>query len=305
VNAVLLVGGEGSRLRPLTTWLPKSMLPIANRPFLTHQIDHLARHGVDRVIMSCGYLARPIRDHFGSGDGRVQIDYVIEEQPLGTGGAIANAARGLDERFLVLNGDVLTDLDLGALVDFHRARDARCTISLTRVDDPSRYGLVVTRPDGAVEAFLEKPKGAPPAGVDTINAGTYVMEPEVLDLVAPDVAVSVEREVFPRLVGDGLYARVDAGHWRDIGTPESYLAANLEQMPPAGAIDPAAVVADGAEVSESVVGAEARVEPGARVTRSVLLPGAAVGSRATVADCVVGPGRAVPSGELREGGIVW
>jgi mannose-1-phosphate guanylyltransferase len=288
VIAVLLVGGEGTRLRPLTEWLPKPMLPIANRPFLEHQIEHLREHGVDRVILSCGYLPGPIRDHFGD-----RLEYAIEPQPLGTGGAIRFSAGGIDETFVVCNGDVLTDLDLTALVSQHRRRGARATIALHRVDDPSAYGLVRTDGDGRVTAFVEKPSPGE-VDVDTINAGTYVLEPAVLELIEPGRAVSVEREVFPRLIGEGLYASVGEGRWRDIGTPESYLAANLEQMPEGGLIDPLALVEPTADVTESVVGAHARIGGDARIDRSVVLPGADVPAGARFQLAVVGrDGRAV------------
>jgi mannose-1-phosphate guanylyltransferase len=289
VIAVILAGGEGTRLRPLTEWLPKSMLPIANRPFLEHQIEHLRRHGVTRVILSCGYLPDPIRDHFGD-----SLEYAIEPQPLGTGGAIGFAAAGIGETFVACNGDVLTDLDLTAVIALHRARSARATIALHRVADPSAYGLVHTDADGAVTAFVEKP---PPgtADVDTINAGTYVIEPDVLELIEPGGMVSVEHEVFPRLIGAGLYARADAAGWRDIGTPESYLAANLEAMPAGGLIDPSAVVDPAADVTESVIGAGARIEAGASVRRSLVLPGAVVRAGTRFDGRVVG----------RDGEAVW
>jgi mannose-1-phosphate guanylyltransferase len=282
VIAVILVGGSGTRLRPLTETLPKPMVPIANRPFLEHQIEHLRRHGVTRVILSCGYLPDAIRAHFGD-----ELEYVVEDSPLGTAGAIENAARGLDETFIVCNGDVLTDLDLGELVAFHRERGARATLALHPVDDPSRYGLVRTDPLGAVEAFIEKPKPGE-ADVNTINAGTYVMEPDVLSLIPHGVHMSVEREVFPHLVGNGLYGRSEQGFWIDIGTPESYLAANLHAMPPGGLIDAGARVEPGAAVVDSVVGPGAVVEAGARVERSVLLPGARVSRTMEVMDRVVG-----------------
>jgi mannose-1-phosphate guanylyltransferase len=282
VIAVLLVGGEGTRLRPLTHHTPKAMLPIANRPFLEHQVEHLRRHGVDRIILACGNRPDAIRAYFGDA-----LEYVVEPEPLGTGGAIAYAARGLEEAFVVANGDVLTDLDLTALVGLHRDRGARMTLALHPVDDPSRYGVVVTAPDGAVTAFVEKPA---PGEVDavTINAGTYVVAPEVLELIPAGRAVSVEYEVFPLLVGAGLYARSFEGSWRDIGTPASYLAANLEQMPAGGLIDPSAHVAEGAEVTDSVVGPECRIEAGARVSESVLLAGAVVAEGETVQNRVVG-----------------
>jgi NDP-sugar pyrophosphorylase family protein len=240
------------------------------------------------VILSCGYLPDPIREHFGD-----SLRYAIEPEPLGTGGAIRFSAEGIDETFLVCNGDVLTDLDVGALVRQHRERSAAATIALHRVEDPSAYGLVRTEPDGEVAAFVEKP---PPgqADVDTINAGTYVMEPEVLELIRPGHKVSVERDVFPRLIARGLYARLDGGRWRDIGTPDSYLAANLEQMPPGGLVDPSAQIDRAADVTESVVGPGARIGEGARIHRSVVLPGADVAAGATFEQAVVGrDGRAV------------
>jgi mannose-1-phosphate guanylyltransferase len=281
VIAIILVGGEGTRLRPLTHTTPKAMLPIANRPFLEHQVEHLRRHGVDRIILACGYRPDAIRAHFGDA-----LEYVVETKPLGTGGAIAHAAGGIREPFVVANGDVLTDLDLTALHGLHRDRGARMTLALHPVEDPSRYGVVVTAPDGAVTAFVEKP-AAGEAPANTINAGTYVVDPGVLDLIPAGRAVSVEYEVFPLLVGAGLYAWSFDGAWRDIGTPDSYLDANLEQMPPGGLVDPSAEIAAGARVMDSVVGPGCRVEAGARVLGSVLLAGAVVAGGRTVQNRVV------------------
>jgi mannose-1-phosphate guanylyltransferase len=281
VIAIVLVGGEGTRLRPLTHHTPKAMLPIANRPFLEHQVEHLRRHGVDRIILACGYRPDAIRAHFGDA-----LEYVVEPEPLGTGGAIAFAARGLEEAFVVANGDVLTDLDLTALVGLHRDRGARMTLALHPVEDASRYGVVVTAPDGAVTAFVEKPAPGE-AAANTINAGTYVVEPDVLELIPAGRAVSVEYEVFPLLIGAGLYARSFEGSWRDIGTPASYLAANLEQMPRGGLIDPSAQVAADAEVTDSVVGPGCRIESRARVAESVVLAGAVVAEGRTVQNRVV------------------
>ncbi|HEV8450209.1 MAG TPA: NDP-sugar synthase [Gaiellales bacterium] len=286
--AVLLVGGEGTRLRPLTEWLPKPMLPIANRPFLEHQIGQLHGHGIDRVVLSCGYLADPIREHFGD-----ELEYAVEPEPLGTAGAIRFSAGHIDETFVVCNGDVLTDLDLGALIEAHRGHGARATIALHRVADPSAYGLVRTGEDGVVEAFVEKPEPGT-ADVDTINAGTYVLEPDVLQLIPAGRAVSVEREVFPQLVGAGLFAFTWEGRWRDIGTPVSYLAANMEWMPAGGLVDPTATIGAGADVTESVVGAAATIAGGASIQRSVVLSGASIEAGAVFRDKVVGrDGRAV------------
>ena len=285
--AVILVGGLGTRLRPLTDRIPKAMLPVANRPFLEHQLDHLSAHGVDRVILSCGYRPDALREHFGD-----RVEFVVEDEPLGTGGAIGHAARGIDETFLACNGDVLTDLDVTALRAFHAERRSRLTLALHRVEDPSRYGVVETGPDGAVTAFVEKP-GSGAAAAD-INAGTYVVEPEVLDLIPRGRAVSIEHEVFPQLVGSGLHARVDAGSWLDIGTPASYLEGNLRMMPDGGAIDPTAQIAAEADVRDSVVGPGAWVAAGARVVQSVLLEGASVSG-----------GDVVEREVLDAGGRVW
>lgn len=278
---VVLVGGFGTRLRPLTNHTPKAMLPVANRPFLEHQLEHLASHRIDRVILACGYRPDALRAHFGD-----RVEYVVEEEPLGTAGAIAHAARGVEETFVACNGDVLTDLDLTALVGLHRARAARLTLALHPVDDPSRYGVVETAADGAVTRFVEKP---PPgtAGADTINAGTYVLEPEVLADVPPGRAVSIEQEVFPMLIGRGLYAQVQAGRWIDIGTPESYLAANVQLAPPEGLVDPSATV-----------------EPGVRIARSVVGPGAHVGAGASVSGSVLLPGAVVPAGRIVENRVI-
>jgi NDP-sugar pyrophosphorylase family protein len=281
VIGVVLVGGFGTRLRPLTNQTPKAMLPVANRPFLEHQLEHLASHGIDRVILACGYRPDALRAHFGD-----RVQYVVEDEPLGTAGAIAHATRGVEETFVACNGDVLTDLDVTALVGLHRDRRARLTLALHAVDDPSRYGVVETAADGAVTRFVEKP---PPgaAGADTINAGTYVIEPEVLADVPPGRAVSIEQEVFPTLIGRGLYAQVQAGRWIDIGTPESYLAANVQLAPPEGLVDPSA-----------------RVEPGVRIARSVVGPGAHVGAGASVSGSVLLPGAVVPDGRIVENRVI-
>jgi mannose-1-phosphate guanylyltransferase len=270
VIGVVLVGGFGTRLRPLTNQTPKAMLPVANRPFLEHQLEHLASHGVDRVILACGYRPDALRAHFGD-----RVQYVVEDEPLGTAGAIAHATRGIGETFLACNGDVLTDLDLGALVALHRDRGARLTLALHPVDDPSRYGVVETGGDDAVIRFVEKPPPGTTAA-NTINAGTYVIEPEVLAGVPPGRAVSIEQEIFPTLIGRGLYGQVSAGRWIDIGTPESYLAANVQLAPPEGLVDPSARVEPGARIAASVVGPRAHVGAGATVSGSVLLPGAVV-----------------------------
>jgi mannose-1-phosphate guanylyltransferase len=296
----VLVGGEGTRLRPLTYTTPKQLLPVAGVAMIERVVGHLAGHGVDEVVLSMGYL--PDAFHLAFPDDRcagARLVYAVEPEPLDTGGAIAFAARaaGIDDTFVVRNGDVLTDLDVTALVGRHRATRAAATIALTRVDDPSAFGVVPTDGTGRVTAFVEKP---PPgqAPTDLINAGIYVVEPGVLDRIPAGRRVSVERETFPSLVADGtLYAMACDGWWVDAGTPATYLRANLDLLPGGQSLlGDGAVVAPGARVERSVVGAGARVEAGAEVRGSVLLPGAVVRAGATVADSIVGEGAVVGEG---------
>ena len=231
-QAVILVGGEGSRLRPITSRVPKPAAPLLGRPFISYILENLVRHGVDRVVFSTGYLAAAIEAEVGDG-GRYGLDvrYASEDSPLGTAGAIKNAASELRPGgFLVLNGDILTDADLSAIVAFHRERNAAATLLTTAVDDPSRYGLVDVRTDGRVASFVEKPGDDWP-GPGLINAGVYVLEHEVLDLVPSRQEFSIERGVFPSLAASGsLYAFVGTGYWRDIGTPQSYLHAHFDLL---------------------------------------------------------------------------
>jgi mannose-1-phosphate guanylyltransferase len=323
VIAVVLVGGTGTRLRPITLDRPKPMLPIAGRPFLSHLFGRLAEAGVDHVILSCGYLPDAIRAHFGDrAEDSLRVTYVVEDEPLGTAGAIRLAARGrVDEPFLALNGDVLADLDVRAFRQFHATSGSRATIALTPVTEPERYGLVLTDRAGAVTAFREKPSLDELADVPEpyrINAGAYVLDPDVLDLVPAGRAVSIEREVFPLLVGHGLHAWESDGYWNDIGTPESYLAGNLHVLEaeaggrvvvdPTAVVDPAArlvapvligpgaVVEAHAEIGRSVVGAGSRVEADAHLVGSVVHEGASVGRGARVLDSVVGSRSVVGAG---------
>ena len=306
--AVILVGGEGTRLRPLTAERPKPMLPLAGRPLLAYTFDHLRRHGVGRAVLSCGYLPTQIEAHFGPETDGLALDYRVEPAPLGTGGAIRFGAEGIDETFLALNGDSLRAADLDALIAFHRERGARATILLTPVPDPTRYGLVRLANGGRVSGFLEKPR---PEEIDTdlINAGLYVLEPDVLDLVPAGKAVSIEREVFPRLVEDGtLYGLALPGYWLDVGTPESYLQAHRDVLernvetgvgqalgPEYVSVDPTAQVSPHARLVPPVlVGPRAILAAGARVVSlAVIGEGATVGEGAIVEDAVVGAGARV------------
>jgi NDP-sugar pyrophosphorylase family protein len=311
VKAVVLAGGEGTRLRPLTYTTPKPLLPIANRPFLEHQLAWLAGHGVDEVVLSLGYRPDAFAGRFPDGafypgtprtpGAGVRLRYAVEPEPLGTAGAIRFAASGLGRgRLIVCNGDILTDLDLSALVRFHTERGAEATIALTRVEDPSAFGVVPTDEAGRVLGFVEKPApGAAPT--DWVNAGTYVLEASVLEAIPDGRAVSIERETFPGLLEQGrsLYAMPSPAYWLDIGTPAKYLQANADLL--AGRAMLAAPDSDvdpGADVTGSVVGARAEVGKGARVLRSVLLEGARVGPGAEVADSVIGAGASVGDGAV-------
>ena len=228
MQALILAGGEGTRLRPLTTTVPKPVVPLVDRPFIRFMLDWLRVHGVDDVVMSCGHMASGVRNVLGDGTALgIRLRYVEEPRPLGTGGALKYAEPLLEDRFLMLNGDVLTDMDLSAQIAQHERTGARATLALTPVEDPSAYGLVRTRDGGEVTEFVEKPA---PDQIDTrnISAGAYVLERSVLELLEAEQPASIERDVFPRLVGEGLYGYVSDGYWLDIGTPERYLEGTFD-----------------------------------------------------------------------------
>ena len=267
VQALVLAGGEGTRLRPLTYTTPKPVLPLAGRPFLSFMLDWLRGHGVDEVILSCGFLSDGVRSVLGDVYGGMRLRYVVEDEPLGTAGPVRLAYdQGvLAERLLILNGDVLTDLDLGAELAQHEATGARVTLALQAVEETASYGVVPTHADGQVEAFLEKTTGEVPT--NRINAGAYVVERDVIEELPSGRAVSFEREVFPRLVGAGLYGFAAEGYWIDIGTPERYLEATYDLL--AGRVDSAlpprdetgSLVADGCLLSGAHVGPAERARP--------------------------------------------
>ncbi|MGH2957667.1 MAG: sugar phosphate nucleotidyltransferase [Solirubrobacterales bacterium] len=300
MQALILAGGEGTRLRPLTYAVPKPVLPLAGRPHVAYVIDWLRGHGVDDVVISCGFLAEGIREALTRLEPGVRIRFAEEPDARGTAGAIRFAEGLLDDRFLVLNGDCLCDLDLSALIERHESAGARASIALYPVEDPSAYGLVRRSDDGEITEFLEKPD---PDEIDTdeINAGAYVLERSVLELIPPDREVSIEREVFPRLVGSGLYGVRLEGYWIDIGTPERYLRANWDILEcrvdtvTAGRLDERGLrVEDGAEASEGAIEPPALIEAGARVAdgarigpRAVLGPGCVIGGDATVRGSVL------------------
>ena len=296
MRAVVLVGGFGTRLRPLTCSRPKQMLPIVNRPMIEHVVGHLAAHGIDDVVLSLGFRPDDFTATYPDANcAGACLHYAVEPEPLDTAGAIRFAAldAGIDERFVVLNGDVLTDLDITAFVRFHERSGAEATIALHKVSDPSRYGVVPTDGDGRVLEFVEKP---PPgqAPTDRINAGTYVFEPSVLDRIPEGRRVSVEREVFPAMVADGrLFALDGETYWIDTGTPQEYIQAQLDLVEglrgdPVDGVDPSAEVAERATVRQSILGPGVTVAAGARVEGSVLLAGASVAAGAVVESSVLG-----------------
>ena len=341
MRAVVLVGGEGTRLRPLTYTTPKQLLPVAGVPMLERVIAQLAAHQVTEVVLSLGYQPDAFLAAYPDGIvAGLPVVYAVEPEPLDTAGAVGFAARYADSlpgstdpgTFLVLNGDVLTDLDITALIDFHRTSGASATISLTPVEDPSRYGVVPTDDEGRVIAFVEKPApGTSPTNY--VNAGVYVLEPEVIERIPQGRRVSVERDTFPELAAQRLLFAMPTGeYWLDTGTPESYLTAQQDLLsgsrggPPApgarmvsegvwvlgtprldGDVGPGSLVADGAVVEHgaraagSVLGAGSLVSKGAVVERSVLLPGATVEPGARVEDSVVGSRSVVGEGAVVEG----
>src|ERR671923_1309018 len=233
MKAILLAGGKGTRLRPLTVHTPKPIVPILNRPFLYYQIDLLKQlPEIDEVILSLNYQPRRIEEIFGEGEGLgIRLRYVVEPMPLGTGGAVKYAGESLEESVVVFNGDVLTQVDLAAVLRLHRERQAKATIVLTPVDNPTAYGLVETDPDGNITRFLEKPK---PEEITTnhINAGIYILEPDTFDRIPSAVSWSIERSYFPSLVerGETFVAYIYNGYWIDIGTPEKYVQVHRDIM---------------------------------------------------------------------------
>jgi mannose-1-phosphate guanylyltransferase/phosphomannomutase len=287
VKAVIMAGGEGTRLRPLTSNAPKPMLPLVNLPMMEHIIGLLKRHGFDEIVVTVAFMANSIRNYFGDGsEFGVRMVYATEETPLGTAGSVRNAMDELDERFLVISGDVLTDLDLTAIVDFHVEKEALATIGLIPVDDPLEFGIVITRDDGSIERFLEKP-GWGQVFSDTINTGIFVLEPEIFDYIEPDRSVDFSGEVFPKLLDEGrpLFGAVGSGYWEDVGTLEAYLRAHKDILDAKVEVDMAGFeIKNGVWVSESadlhpeadiqgpaVVGDNCRVGPGVRLGEYAVL----------------------------------
>jgi mannose-1-phosphate guanylyltransferase len=334
VQAVILVGGEGTRLRPLTSTVPKPVVPLVDRPFIVYMLEWLERHGVDDVILSCGFLATSVRNVLGDGSQfGLRLRFVEEPEPRGTAGALKYAEPFLDERFLMLNGDVLTDIDLTAQIAQHEATGATGTLALVPVPDPTNYGLVRLRADNAVREFVEKPS-ADQIDTNLISAGAYVLERSIVDMIEPDRGVSIEREIWPRLVGDGLYGFPADAYWLDIGTPERYLQGTFdilegnvqtgvlarlgagylsvdEEARVDGRVIPPAVVERGCEVAAGahvgslvVLGSGVRVGAGSRIERAVVLQGAEIGANCSLTNCIVAAGVRIGDGTTVSGGAV-
>ncbi|MFF9854303.1 mannose-1-phosphate guanylyltransferase [Streptomyces litmocidini] len=342
-EAILLVGGKGTRLRPLTVNTPKPMVPAAGVPFLTHQLARARAAGIEHIVLATSYLAEVFEPYFGDGSSLgLSLEYVTEEEPLGTGGAIRNVASrlhsGPDDPVLIFNGDILTGLDIQALVDTHSSSGADVSLHLTRVEDPRAFGLVPTDDTGRVTAFLEKPQTPEEIVTDQINAGAYVFKRSVIDAIPTGRPVSVERETFPELLSSGahLQGMVDSTYWLDLGTPQAFVRGSadlvLGRAPspavpgrcgdrlvlPSARVAPDAkltggtvvcadaVVGEGARVTGSALLAGAIVEPGAVITDSLIGAGARIGARTVVSGAVIGDGAQVgPDNELREGVRVW
>ena len=296
MRAVVLVGGFGTRLRPLTATVPKPMLPVGHEPMIARLVGRLGRGGVTEVVLALGFKPEPFLEAFPEGRcGDVELTYAVEPEPLDTAGAIRFAAEaaGIDDTFVVANGDVMTDLDVAELVARHRDFAAEATIHLIGVDDPSAFGVVDLADDGSIRQFVEKPApGTEPSNL--INAGTYVFEPSVLDRIPHGERVSIERNTFPAITADGrMYGHATDDYWIDAGVPDLYRAANLDLLSgrrvheSADAIAPGAIVDPGATVSNTLVGPGARVEAGTTVVDSVILPGAVVAARAQVESSLV------------------
>jgi mannose-1-phosphate guanylyltransferase/phosphomannomutase len=322
VKAVILAGGEGTRLRPLTSNTPKPMMPLANKPMMEHIVNLLSLHGFDEIVVTVAFLANQIRDYFGDGsDFGVTMRYATEDSPLGTAGSVLNAADELDDTFLVISGDVLTDIDLTAFVKAHRDAGASASIALKHVENPLEFGIVITQADGTIERFLEKPSWGEVFS-DTINTGIYVLEPIVFEHIPEGEVVDFSGDVFPALLADGhtLHGHVAEGYWEDVGTLEAYSRAHTDvldgrvrveidgfqlgdrrwigtdvEISPEARIDNPVVVGDSCRIEAgahirpyTVLGTDVIVKADAFLERAVLHDHVYVGPQATLRGCVIG-----------------
>ena len=303
MKAVILVGGQATRLLPLTCNIPKVMVPVLNIPFLEHVIRYLKEHQIKHITLAHSYLTQPIESYFGDGSQfGVKLSYAVEDTPLGTAGAVKNAEKYLDETFLVLNGDIFTDLDITAMIVSHRERKAKATIALTPVDDPTSYGLIETNAQGRVTRFLEKPKWSQ-VTTNMINAGTYVLEPEVLVQIPPQTNFSFERGLFPILLdqGEPIYAYPSSAYWIDIGTPEKYLQLHRDLL--SGKSSQYTLAP-----SEGVlIGERSHIHPTAQIKGAVVIgSNCSIGRRVKLTGpVVIGAGCTILEDTVIEESIIW
>jgi len=321
LTAVILVGGPGTRLQPLTDDKPKSVLPVLNRPFMEHTIAYLRQYGIEDIILTLSYLPDVIRGYLGDGSRcGVRLTYCLEEEPLGTAGAVKNAGAYLDNTFIVLNGDIFTDMDLAGMLAFHRDKKARVTISLSRVDNPSAFGVVETDGSGRVQRFIEKPPLAE-ATTNWINAGIYILEPEVLEHIPSNTHYMFERGLFPNLLDMGapVYGYPYRGYWLDMGTPEKYFSLNVDLLlskvtgplvsisgqngiyysrdavlHPSAVMTAPVMVDGGSRIGQGVrikgpvvIGRDCRLEDGASIENAILWDNVTIGAGARLNQCIV------------------
>ncbi len=338
MKAVIMAGGEGTRLRPLTSNVPKPMLPVANVPMMEHVVNLLRLHGITDIVVTVAYLANSVRNYFGDGsEFGVRMVYATEETPLGTAGSVRNAMDELNERFVVISGDVLTDVDLGAIVDFHDEKEALATIGLISVDDPLEFGIVITREDGSIERFLEKPSWGQVFS-DTINTGIFVLEPEIFDFIPAEGPSDFSSDVFPDVLaaGRGLYGTVAEGYWEDVGTLEAYsrvhtdvldgrVSVDIEgfelregvwlgkgaELHPDAVVEGKVIIGDSCRVEAgvrlgnySVLGSNVRVRADAQLERSILHDNVYVGEGAHLRGAVAGRGTDLRRGSRLDDGSV-
>jgi mannose-1-phosphate guanylyltransferase len=303
VKALILVGGEATRLLPLTCNIPKALVTVLNTPFLEHVIRNLGRHQIKDIILAQGHLAQPIEGYLGDGSQfGVRLYYSIEDTPLGTGGAVKNAERYLDETFVMLNGDILTDLDITAMIGFHQERKAKITIASIPVDDPTAYGLIETDARGRITRFLEKPS---PNEITTnmINAGTYILEPDILTYIPPQAKFSIERELFALLPKQEIPAyRYDySGYWMDVGTPEKYLQLHRDLL---GGKSSQYTLASSEEVR---MGAESHIHPTAQIKGPILIGNnCSIGGNVRLTGpAVIGPSCTILEDAVIEESVIW
>jgi len=301
MKALILAGGEATRLRPLTCNIPKAMVPVLNTPFLEWVIRHFHEYGIRDFIIAQGYLSQPMQDYFQDGSRfDVSIIYIQEKEPLGTAGAIRNAAAYLDDTFLVLNGDLFQDFKIDSIVAYHKKKGAKATIALTSVADPTPFGLIETDADSRITRFLEKPR---PEQVTTclINAGIYVLEPDVLSLIPPQTKVSIERETFPQLLDNGerVFAYRGDGYWMDTGTPDKYLQLHRDLLSGKSRLY--------SPPDDVQVAGGCRIHPGADIRGAVIIgKNCTIGKRVKITGpAVIGDGCTILSGATVADSVLW